>query len=295
MTPRLGPRAALGVALLVTLVGCGTGPDDRPPPHTGTPASMTFGPLPPPITSARLYTARVALLTPGAPIMLGEERTDPTRICQAGFAVTDGTHITRFLTAAQCAHGDPHAAVSVTRPAPGERTEEVGEHRIGVISYLRPGVPGAVDPPWSLPFSPVAVFGPQAGEWALPVATTVRGRPVPARDVQHPDEVFHRDATATWTSFSGTTVTGHILDPATTPELATMPATVQRVVVAADDPDADPPPVYTLILGSPVTVEIDGVTANLGVVTGTDPDRHWVVVDLLGPVLAERGLTLDRG
>jgi len=182
--------------------------------------------------------------------------------------------------------------VSVTRPAADERADEPDEQRIGALSYLSPGVPGTVDPPWSLPFAPVAVFGPETGDWVLPVATTVRERPVATRTVRRADEVEHRGATATWTNSFGTTVTGHILDPATTPELATVPAVVQRVVIAADDPTADPPPGYTLVLGSPVTVEIDGVTANLGMVTGTDPDRHWVVVDLLGPMLTERGLTL---
>ncbi|MGV0633967.1 hypothetical protein ABQE69_10235 [Mycolicibacillus trivialis] len=153
-------------------------------------------------------------------------------------------------------------------------------------------MPDTVDPPWSLPFAPVAVFGPVNGDWVLPVATTVHERPVPTRTVRRADEVEHSGATATWTSSFGTTVTGHILDPATTPELASVPATVQRVVIAADDPTADPQPFYNLILGSPVTVEIDGVTANLGMVTGVDPDRHWVVVDLLGPMLSERGLTV---
>src|SRR5699024_251154 len=114
-----GPRAALSAALLAALVGCGTAPGDRPSPQT-TPATVTLGPLPPPVNSARLYTAPVAVLTPGAPIMLGDDPTDPTGLCQAGFAVTDATRIIRFLTAAQCAHGDPHAPVSVSRPAPDE-------------------------------------------------------------------------------------------------------------------------------------------------------------------------------
>ncbi len=275
--------------MLVALVGCG--PGDQPPPLT-TPATMSLGPLPPPINSARLYAGPVAVLAPGAPIMVGDDPADPTRICQAGFAVTDATGITRFLTAAQCAHGDARAPVSVTRSAPDEQTGEVDEQRIGALSYLSPGVPERIDPPWSLPFSPVAVFGPATGDWVLPVATTVHDHPVSTHTVHDAGEVRRSGATATWTSASGTTVTGHILDPATTPELATLPATVERVVVAADDLTADPPPVYNLLLGSPVTVEIDGDTANLGVVTGVDPNRHWVVVDLPAPVLTERGLTL---
>jgi hypothetical protein len=80
-------------------------------------------------------------------------------------------------------------------------------------------------------------------------------------------------------------VTGHVLDPVSTSELKDLPAGIARAVVAADDMNK---PIERWVLGSPVTVDLEGATYKLGVITGVDETRHWVVVDLINPFLAQQ-------
>ncbi|MBS9534246.1 hypothetical protein KIH27_11675 [Mycobacterium sp. M1] len=74
-----------------------------------------------------------------------------------------------------------------------------------------------------------------------------------------------------------------MLDPASTSELASIPAGVDRVVIAADDPSE---PLYPMTRGSAVIAEVGGIRQNLGIVVAVDNDRHWLVVDLIKPFLA---------
>ncbi|QUR69725.1 hypothetical protein F6B93_10375 [Mycobacterium spongiae] len=84
-------------------------------------------------------------------------------------------------------------------------------------------------------------------------------------------------------------MTGRVLDPSSTPELKNLPDGIARVVVAADDTNK---PIEAWVLGSPVTVDHEGAIYNLGVITGVDPSRHWVVVDLIDPFLAQQDARL---
>ena len=123
----------------------------------------------------------------------------------------------------------------------------------------------------------------------MPVEVMVNDK-VPTSEIfQTAQRAEQRKAPAKWTNSFDVVVTGHVLDPASTPELRDIPADIERVVVAADDPAK---PIYPEVLGSPVTVDVDGVTYNLGIIVGTDEMRHWVVVDLIGPFLAKQGAHL---
>jgi hypothetical protein len=152
----------------------------------------------------------------------------------------------------------------------------------------QPTVPGE---PWTIPTSPLAVLGPVQGGWALPVDGRVNGQPPTGAMVSTAERACR--APAAWTNSFGRAVTGQVLDPAVTPELTNIPAGIERVVIAADDPAE---PVDRLTRGSPVTAQIDGIVENLGIVTGVDPGRRWVVVDLVGPFLsAQRAQLLTTG
>lgn len=72
-----------------------------------------------------------------------------------------------------------------------------------------------------------------------------------------------------------------------------LPAGSERVVVAADDMET---PIGEQLVGAPVTAQVDGSTQNLGIITGIDETRHWVVVDLIGSFLLRQNaeLVLDR-
>jgi hypothetical protein len=67
----------------------------------------------------------------------------------------------------------------------------------------------------------------------------------------------------------------------------------ERVVVAADDMET---PIGEQLVGAAVTAQVDGSTQNLGIITGIDVARHWVVVDLIGSFLLRQNaeLVLDR-
>ena len=80
-----------------------------------------------------------------------------------------------------------------------------------------------------------------------------------------------------------------MVDPAVTVEVRNIPAGIDRVVVAADDANIA---IDARIIGAPVTAEVDGSTANLGIITGVDVARDWVVVDLIGPFLTRQGAAL---
>ncbi|WP_421844983.1 hypothetical protein [Mycobacterium sp.] len=103
--------------------------------------------------------------------------------------------------------------------------------------------------------------------------------------VQATQPITQRGAAAKWSNVDGVVVTGHVLNPLVTPELKNLPDGVARVVVAADETDR---PIKRWALGSPVTVRLDGAIYNLGVIVGVDEARHWVVVDLINPFLAQQ-------
>ncbi|OBK82417.1 hypothetical protein A5649_09180 [Mycolicibacter heraklionensis] len=84
-------------------------------------------------------------------------------------------------------------------------------------------------------------------------------------------------------------VTGRVLEPAEFPELRDIPTGVDRVVVAADESIAS---MDAGVLGASVTAQADGSRRNLGIVTGIDRFRNWVVVDLIGPFLTQQNAEL---
>ena len=107
--------------------------------------------------------------------------------------------------------------------------------------------------------------------------------------VQAVQPAEQRKASAKWSNVDGVVVTGHVLDPVATRELKDLPAGIARVVVAADDTDK---PIEQWVLGSPVTVDLEDAIYNLGVIVGVDETRHWVVVDLISPLLAQQNARL---
>jgi hypothetical protein len=211
--------------------------------------------------------------------------------CTAGFYLDypdpnqPDHQLSAFATAAQCAHGDNHLPVSVMKagaagPAP-DRTQ------IGEITYVTPGDerPAVAGEPWTIPTSPVAVFSSGQPQWALPVDVTINDRPPTGEIAQTAKSVEEGAAHATWTNSLGRVVTGHVLDPSSTPELKDIPAGIERVVVATDGATTA---IDQSDRGSPVTAEVGGVTSNLGIIIETDAARHWLVVDLIGPFLAKQ-------
>lgn len=283
-------------AVAAGIVGCGPKTTDKSGRTSASSAhatSLTIPfPLPPPINEATLVSGPVSRLRPGAPIMVGDNATG---VCIAGFYIDypdlnhPGRQLPAFLTAAQCAHGNTHAPVAVMKvDAPGQNPKRT---QIGEITYLSAGDenPAVAGAPWTMPTSPLAVFSSGQPTWPMPVEVTVNNKAPTSQMLQTAQPAEQRKAPATWTNSFGAVVTGHVLDPASTPELRDIPANIQRVVVAADDPSN---PIYPQVLGSAVTVDVDGGTSNLGVIVSTDETRHWVVVDLISPFLAAQGARL---
>jgi hypothetical protein len=282
-------------AVAIGLAGCGAKTTDKTAPtsasaHATSPA-ITI-PLPPPVNPGTLVSGPVSRLKPAAPIMVGD---NAAQVCLAGFYIDTpdpnhpGHQQPAFVTAAQCAQGHPHAPVAVMKAeAPGQNPTRT---QIGEITYLAPGdenpaVPGA---PWTIPTSPLGIFSPGQPGWPLPVEVTINDKAPTSEILPTAQPAQQRKAPVAWTNSFAAVVTGHVLDPASTPELRDIPPNIQRVVVAADDPSQ---PLYPQVLGSPVTVDVDGVTSNLGVIVSTDETRHWIVVDLISPFLAAQGAHL---
>ncbi|ORB00400.1 hypothetical protein BST33_12020 [Mycolicibacter minnesotensis] len=92
-----------------------------------------------------------------------------------------------------------------------------------------------------------------------------------------------------WTDLDGRVVAGRVVDPAAAAELRDIPPGIDRVVVAADDPNTA---IDAKIIGAPVTADVDGSIANLGIITAVDPARRWVVVDLIAPFLVRHNAVL---
>ncbi|MGV0627684.1 hypothetical protein [Mycolicibacter minnesotensis] len=229
-------------------------------------------------------------------VLVGEEFA--ATMCTAGFAVefpdpNDQAHrLTGFLIAAQCAEGDRNASVAVMKieddgMAP-TRTE------VGKIAYLTEGQlsPHVAGEPWTVPTSPLAVFSTAQGAGTLPIDVAVNGRHPTAATVPNAAAVQTGRTRATWSGLGGTVATGRVLEVAATPELRDIPAGIERVVVAADDTNT---PLTAWIIGAPVTVEPRGSTENLGIITGIDDQRHWIVVDLIAPFLARHNADLFMG
>lgn len=220
-------------------------------------------------------------------------------MCTAGFYVSlpdpsdPGMRLNGFVTAAQCARDGGKAPVAVMK------VEDAGmaptQTKVGQMTYLTAGEvrPRVADEPWTNPSSPLAVFRSVPGGWPLAVDVAINDEP-PAPDViQTTVAVQDGRAPAAWTTLDGLVVTGQVLDPAATPELRDLPAGSERVVVAADDMET---PIGEQLVGAPVTAQVDGSTQNLGIITGIDETRHWVVVDLIGSFLLRQNaeLVLDR-
>jgi hypothetical protein len=284
-------------AVAAGIAGCGPHTPHKPASNPAssahaTPSANRFPPLPPDVNAGTLVPGPVSSLRPGMSIMVGDKTTT---VCTAGFYLDypdpnhPGRRIPGFVTAAQCAAGNGHAPVAVMQAEaagqPPKRTQ------IGQVTYLPAGDerPAVTGEPWTNPISPLAVFSSGQPNWALPVGTMVNGADPSSQLVQTAQQAEQRQAAAKWTNSFGVVVSGRVLDPAATPELQDLPAGIERVVVAADDPAQ---PVYPEVLGSAVTADVDGGTANLGTIVGTDETRHWVVVDLIAPFLAQRGAQL---
>lgn len=279
-------------AVTLSMGGCASETADTPARLTTSSAQATpsFSRFPPPVNEATLVPTPVSRLRPGVPIMVGAQ--GPTAVwCTAGFyiAYREANHLDRrrpaFITAAQCARGDGHAPVSVMRTEAGEQAPKPA--KIGEMAYVTPGDehPATAGEPWTIPTSPLAVFNSGRSDWAIPVDFMVNDKMPTMEIAKTAQAVEQRQAPATWTNSYGLVVTGHVLDRASTPELKNIPAGIERVVVAADDTTK---PIDQWQLGSPVTIDVDGVTYNLGIITGTDDARRWVVVDLIGPFLTEQ-------
>lgn len=289
----------IAVAFACGVAGCGEGDPEGASAATESPALVTrpADVLAPEVNDAVVFPRPVSQLHPGMQVLVGEGTR--TTGCTAGFYVSlpdpsdPGTRLNGFVTAAQCARGDRKAPVAVMR------VEDFGmaptQTKVGQITYLtavetRPRV---ADEPWTMPRSPFAVFSSGRDDWVLPVDVTVNDGPSTAQVVQTADAVENSRALAAWTGLDGRVAAGHVLDPAATPELRDLPAGGERVVVAADDMEM---PIGEQLVGAPVTTQVDGSTQNLGIITGIDAARHWVVVDLIGPFLARQNaeLVLDR-
>ena len=214
------------------------------------------------------------------------------QVCRAGFYIDfpdpahPGKSVRAFVTAGQCAAGDGHAPVAVIWADAGNEPQRT---RIGEITFLAPAdtEPPVADQPWTIPVSPLAVFSSDGSP--LPVDLVVDGRAPTDQTVEDATAVERGSAPVKWTDNFGHAAAGRVLNPASTPELANIPSAVSRVVVAADATDE---PISPWVLGSPVTVELDETTYNLGIITGVDEERHWIVVDLIGPFLAQHGAHL---
>jgi hypothetical protein len=253
--------------------------------------------LPPEVNDAVVFPGPVSRLHPGMQVLVGEGTG--TTVCTAGFYVSlpgpsdPGTRLNGFVTAAQCARGGGKAPVAVMKV--GDAGMAPTQTKVGQMTYLTAGEmrPRVAGEPWTMPRSPLAVFRSVPGGWPLAVDVAINDEP-PAPDViQTAVAVQDGRAPAAWTTLDGLVVTGQVLDPAATPELRDLPAGSERVVVAADDMET---PIGEQLVGAPVTAQVDGSTQNLGIITGIDETRHWVVVDLIGSFLLRQNaeLVLDR-
>lgn len=285
----------LTAVVILGAVGCGSTANDKASGTTSSSAKATasFGPPPPSINAPTFTSGPVHQLQPGSPIMVGDGAA--TVVCKAGFYVDypDANHagqrLPGFITAAQCSSGAAHVPVSVMKAeAAGQPPSRI---KVGEITYVAPGDqrPVVANEPWTIPTSPLAVFSSGQPDWAVPVDLKINDRPPTGATVQAVQPVEQRKAPAKWSNVDGVVVTGHVLDPVSTPELKDLPAGIARVVVAADDTNK---PIEQWVLGSPVTVDLDGATYNLGVITGLDEARHWVVVDLINPFLAQQNVRM---
>ncbi|ORW89111.1 hypothetical protein [Mycobacterium szulgai] len=218
-----------------------------------------------------------------------------TTVCKAGFYIDypdpnlAGQRLPGFVTAAQCAQGGMHAPVAVMKGEGGQQNPT--RIKIGEITYLAPGDtrPAIAGEPWTAPNSSLAVFSSGRVDWAMPVGFMVNDQQPTNEITQSARPVEQLKAAAQWSNAFGVVTTGRVLDPASTPELKDIPSSVSRAVVAADDKTQ---PIEEWVRGSPVTVEINGATYNLGIITSIDESRHWIVVDLLAPMLADQGARL---
>lgn len=287
--------AAISISLALAAAGCESkSPQNLPVVGTSS-VTGTLSPklLPPAVNEATVVPRPVSRLQPGIQVLVGDGTT--TTVCTTGFYVdfpdpdAAGQRFSGFVTGAQCAHGDGDASVAVMK------IEDAGlaptRTQIGEIAYLTAGEsrPQVADQAWTMPISPLAVFRSGPGGWTLPVDVTVNGKPPTAATIQTADVVQRNRARAAWTDLDGRVVGGRVVDPAVTAELRDIPAGIDRVVVAADDTDTAGD---AKIIGAPVTAEVDGSTANLGIITGVDTARRWVVVDLIGPFLTRQGAAL---
>ncbi|WP_409435908.1 hypothetical protein [Mycobacterium sp. SMC-14] len=286
--------SVVGAVLVLAVSGCGARNPGSASTATAPSAGATYmANLPPAVNEATVVPRPVSQLRPGTQVLVGEGST--ATVCTTGFYVdfpdpdAAGRRATGFVTGAQCAHGDGDAPVAVMK------IEDAGlaptRTKIGEIAYLAAGEsrPRVADEPWTMPISALAVFSSGPGGWPLPVDGTVNGRPPAADTIETIDAVQHNRAHAAWTDLDGRVIEGHVVDPAVTMELRDVPAGIDRVVVAADDANAG---IDARIIGAPVTAEVDGSTGNLGIITGIDVARHWVVVDLIGPFLRRQNAAL---
>lgn len=218
--------------------------------------------------------------------------------CTAGFYIDypDPSHrggrLPGFVTAAPCADGDSRAVVSVMRENVGGQASEITA--IGSMAYIAPGnqSPAVADEPWTIATSALAVFSSGRSDWVMPVELTVNDKSPTSETVGSAAELEQRAAPVAWTDSRGAVVSGHVLDPASTPQLKGIPPGVERIVVAADDEAAQ---ISLWERGSPVTTDDGDATRNVGIIVATDTVRHWVVVDLIGPFLAERSARIRTG
>jgi hypothetical protein len=252
--------------------------------------------LPPGVNKAVVFPRPVSRFHPGMQVLVGEGTR--TTVCTAGFYVSlpdpsdPGTRLNGFVTAAQCARGGGKAPVAVMKvEAAGMAPTQT---KVGQMTYLTAGEmrPRVAHEPWTMPISPFAVFSSGRDDWDLPVDAIINDQPSTAQVVQTADAVENSWAPVAWTGLDGRVAAGHVLDPAATPELRDLPAGSERVVVAADDMET---PIGEQLAGAPVTAQVDGSTQNLGIITGIDETRHWVVVDLIGPFLARQNAALVLG
>lgn len=286
--------SAVTVAILMSsMTACESDSMQRTATPSDTSASHSFDPFPPPVNEATLVPGPVSQLHPGMSIMVGEAAP---QVCRAGFYIDfpehahPGKSLSAFVTAGQCAAGDGHAPVSVMRADAGHQPQQT---QIGEIIFLSPGdtEPAVEGQPWTIPIAPLAVFPSDRSQ--LPVDLVVNEQAQTDQTVEVAAAVEQRSAPVKWTDNFGRAAAGRVLNPASTPELANIPSAVSRVVVATAATDE---PISQWVLGSPVTLEMNGTTYNLGIITGVDEERHWIVVDLIGPFLAQQGahLTTSR-
>ncbi len=291
----VAPMVLTAAVVFGATVGCGSTANDKASGTTSssTKATASFAPPPPSINAPILTSGPVTQLQPGSPIMVGDGAA--TTVCKAGFYIDypDANHagqrLPAFITSAQCSQGAPHAPVSVMKEeAAGQPPRRI---TVGEFTYVAPGdqQPAVAHEPWTIPTSPLAVFSSGRSDWAVPVGLKINGQTPTSAVVQAVQPAEQRTASAKWSNVDGVVVAGHVLDPASTPELKDLPAGIARVVVAADDSDK---PIERWVLGSPVTVDLEDTTYNLGVITGVDETRHWVVVDLISPLLAQQSARL---